>query len=196
MNALLVKCSAVVIGFLFFSQRSLAQETKPSYVGVLVAGEFQYGEFEPNFGLFYERQFTPKSGMEIGIIYRTDRKQNFVSIEDSGITITETITVRESYINVPILYRYSSRFAAFSIGPTVDFFSGWNQIDKNLIQVENYTRTPSVEIGALLKIGKEVPLKGAVILEPELRMGFRSFNFPEGYIGLGVKLKRGLNPGG
>jgi len=195
MNAPYLKCLTLFIGILFIIQGSFAQEIKPSYVGVLVAGEFQYGELEPNFGLFYEKQFTPKSGMEVGIFYRTDRKQNFVSIEESGVMIAETITVRESYINVPILYRYSSRFAVFSIGPTVDFFSGWTQIDKNLIQVEDYTRNPSVEVGALLKIGKEVPLKGTVILEPELRMGFRSFNFPEGYIGLGVKLKRGLNPG-
>lgn len=185
----------MIIGFLFIIQGSFGQEIKPSYVGVLLAGELQYRKVEPNFGLFYEKQFTPKSGIELGVFYRTDKKQNSVSIEDSGVTIAEKITVRESYFNLPILYRYSTRFAAFSIGPTVDFFSGWKQIDKNIIEVKDYTRNPSVEVGALLKIGKEIPLKGRLLLEPELRMGFRSFAFPEGYIGMGVKLKRGLNLG-
>ncbi|WP_111670074.1 hypothetical protein [Algoriphagus litoralis] len=172
----------------------MAQDLRPSYAGVLAAGEFQFGTFKPNLGLFYEKQFTARSGIELGLFYRTDINENFVSIDESGITISETITVRERYVNVPLLYRYSSRFAAFSVGPTVDFFSGWNQIDKNLIQVENYTRTPSVEIGALVKIGKEILLKETLILEPELRMGFRTFSSPVGYIGMGVKLKRRLSP--
>ncbi len=182
-----------VVGFLLIFQGSFAQEIKPSYVGILVAGELQYQNVDPNFGIFYEKQFTPKSGIELGIFYRTDIKQVYASVGQSGITISEIITVRESYLNFPILYRYATRFVAFSLGPTVDFFSGWKQTDEKLIQVNDYTRTPSVEVGALLKIGKEIPLKGRVLLEPELRMGFRSIAFPEGYIGMGVKLKRGLN---
>jgi hypothetical protein len=195
MNAPFLKYSIFVIGFLFFIQWSFGQEIKPSYVGVLVAGELQYRKVEPNFGLFYEKHFTPKSGIELGVFYRIDKRQNLIFIEEAGLSKTETITVRESYLYLPFLYRYSTRFAAFSIGPTVDFFSGWKQIDEKQIEVSNYTRTPSVEVGAFLKIGKEIPLKGSVLLEPELRMGFRSFNFPEGYIGMGVKLKRGLIPG-
>jgi hypothetical protein len=192
-SLLFFKSFAVVVFFLFLFQASYAQETKSSYVGVLLAGELQYRKVQPNLGLFYERKFTPKSGIELGVFYRTDRNRFFISIDQSSINIAETITIRENYLNFQILYRYSTRFAAFSFGPTVDVFSGWNQIDENLIKVSDYTRNPRVEIGALLKVGKEIPLKGRLRLEPELRMGFRSFGFPEGYIGLGVKLKEMLS---
>lgn len=192
-SPLLFKSFSVLVVFSFLFQASYAQEAKTSYVGILLAGELQYRKVQPNLGLFYERQFTPKSGIELGVFYRTDRNRFFVSFEQSGINVAETITIRENYLNFPILYRYSTRFAAFSLGPTVDIFSGWNQINENLIQVSDYTRNPRVEIGALLKVGKEIPLKGRLRLEPELRMGFRSFAFPEGYIGLGVKFKEILN---
>jgi len=195
MCALFLRSFPIAIGLIFIIHVVHAQETKSSYVGVLVSGELQYKKVEPNFGLFYEKQFTPKSGIELGIFYRTDKEQVFTSVEQSGITISEMINVRESYLSFPILYRYSTRFAVFSFGPTIDVFSGWKQIDKNLIEVNDYTRNPNVEIGALLKVGKEISLKGSLILEPELRMGFRYFGFPEGYIGLGVKLKELLNSG-
>lgn len=183
----------LIIGFLFLFNGSFAQETKFNYVGVLLAWELQYQEVRPNLGFFYERQLSPKGGLELGIFFRTDVTSLFVSIQQPDFNIAETVDIREGYINIPILYRFSTRFAAFSLGPTVDIFSNWNQIDENLIKVEDYTRNPNVEIGALLKIGKEIPLKGSALLEPELRMGFRSFVFPEGYIGIGVKLKEMFN---
>lgn len=95
------KSSAVLVVFFFLFQGSYAQETKSSYVGVLVAGELQYRKVEPNFGLFYEKHFTPKSGIELGIFYQIDKKQNLIFIEEFGLSKTESITVRESYLNLP-----------------------------------------------------------------------------------------------
>lgn len=180
----------VLLFFLIFS-KSVAQDEKTDFIGVLLSGEFHENKLNPNLGFFWENRLSPKSGFELGVFYRTDRESMFVSISDPRIgTIAETITFRKDFITVPVLYRFSTRFAAFSLGPNVDIFSGWDQINKNLISLDRYTKSPVVELGALLKVGREIPIKGTLILEPEIRAGVRSIFYYSSYMGFGIKLKQ------
>lgn len=188
----LIKIFASFLCVLFFIPILQAQEKYSHNFGISAAAEIEgqgNGQVSPNFGFFLETKFTPKSGLELGVFNRTYRTEFFVTFPTEFGSYGEYIYVREEYFTIPILYRFSAKFASFSIGPNLDIFSGWNQIRKNEISLDSYQKTPLIVIGPLLKIGKEFRTKGNLILEPEFRYGRRSI-YDGGYVGIGLKMKQ------
>lgn len=182
--------------FLFFSLvmvvsgQARAQEKNINHLGVLVAGEMEYGQVNPTVGFFYERKFTQRSGLETGLFFRTYQQDYFLTFNNDGWITSETVKVAEGFFTIPVLYRFSTNFATFSLGPQVDIFSIWNQKNLENISIEAYDRTPKIMVGPLLKVGKEFRYKESVIFEPELRFGVRALGTGNIFLGLGLKLKQ------
>ena len=83
-----------------------------------------------------------------------------------------------------------------SAGPTVDFFVGWKDKTKSDISsATSYYLDPSVFLGAMIKLSKEIPLDDKLFLEPELRLN-RLFSTSRTYGGSGISLKYKLGKKG
>ena len=182
----------ICLTFLIFN--ATAQENSRDRIGISLAGEFQGESFNLNTGFIGYRNFTPKSGLELGVLFRTELDGfTFDFDEPNGGTYSEYISIREGFLNFPILYRFTTKFATFSIGPNVDAFTSWDQIGGNRVTVNSYDIDPSVQIGALFKISRVIPLKGTVAIEPEFRMGRRSLMEGEDiYFGFGVRVHQAI----
>lgn len=171
-----------------------AQEKKPEYLGILVSGELSLDRFGPTIGIFYERSISQKLSAETGLFYRTMKDEFFVSMNTPTFSVSDEVRFVQGFVAIPLLVRYDARFAQISIGPQVDIFAKWHQIREGDISLEDFSRSPTVQVGPLLKVGRKIPFKGTLILEPELRLGIRSLSEgSEGYFGIGLKLKKSLD---
>lgn len=178
------------VSFLAFSQ-----EKKSDRLGILLAGESISQSFFPIVGITYEHMFSRKSGVEVGLFYRLEKNEFLVTGYDPlGMPSYYLLSVTEGYVNLPVLYRFDAGFAHFSFGPQIDIFTTWQQRKGETLEITSYKRTPRVEYGALLKIGREIPFKGSLIFEPELRIGMRPFEMGNPYIGIGLRFKKSLIP--
>jgi hypothetical protein len=128
----------------------------------------------PGGGIFLDHRFTRKSGIETGVFYRTFRTSGALMTSEpplGGDPIFLPFQVRESYLTVPILYKFHSRIVNISAGPTLDFFVGWN--DKTTtpdVGVTNFSVDPSFSFGGMLKISKAIKLSDVFYLEPDVRI--------------------------
>lgn len=176
------------VGFSFFS---FAQEKKSDRFGILLAGESISQSFFPIVGITYEHMFTRKSGVDVGLFYRLEKNEFLVTGYDPfGMPSYYLLSVTEGYVNLPVLYRFDAGFAHFSFGPQIDIFTNWQQRKGETLEITSYRKTPRVDYGALLKIGREIPFKGGLIFEPELRIGMRPFVMGNPYIGIGLRFKK------
>lgn len=176
------------VGFSFFS---FAQEKKSDRFGILLAGESISQSFFPIVGITYEHMFTRKSGVDVGLFYRLEKNEFLVTGYDPfGMPSYYLLSVTEGYVNLPVLYRFDAGFAHFSFGPQIDIFTNWQQRKGETLEITSYRKTPRVDFGALLKIGREIPFKGSLIFEPELRIGMRPFEVGNPYIGIGLRFKK------
>ena len=178
--------SVVLVSF----SQAFSQEKVSDKMGILLAGQSMEYDFNPIAGITYERGLSRRGSLEFGLFYRTNQQDIYLSIDVPNFSIGEWTRVSEGFVSIPILYRISNRFAQISLGPQVEIFSTWGQREKGEISLTNYTINPAVTFGPLLKFGKELKFKETLILEPEIRLGIRSFGFGEGFFGLGLRLKK------
>ncbi len=127
----------------------------------------------PGFGLVLDHRFTRKSGIETGLFYRTFRTSGaFMTSEPAPADdYFFPFEVRESYLSIPILYKFHSRVVNISAGPTLDFFVGWR--DKSTfsgVEVSDFSVDPSFSFGGMLKISKPIQISDNLFLEPDLRI--------------------------
>jgi hypothetical protein len=177
-----------------FDSTAFAQDIPRDRIGISLAGEFLGESLNPNFGFFGYRNFTPKSGLEVGVLYRTEVDGfNFDFMEPNGSIYFEYVSMRKGFLNFPILYRFTTKFVTFSAGPNIDAFASWDQIGGNRVIVNSYSISPSVTVGPLIKISRVIPIKGSLALEPEFRMGQRSFSEADDlYVGFGIRVHQGF----
>lgn len=145
-------------------------------------------------GTFYEHNFSQRIAAEVGLFYRTFQDDFFLTINNPFGSVSDNVRFVEGFVAVPILFRYDTRIVHISLGPQLDIFAKWHQVRKSEITLTDYSRSPRLYVGPLLKIGREIPFKETLIFEPELRFGIRSLvsEPKEGYFGIGLKLKKGL----
>jgi hypothetical protein len=189
----LVLLSTFII-FLVFNVS--AQEESPNRIGISLAGEFLPEQsFNPNFGFFGLRNFTQKSGIEVGVLYRTELDGfTFDFEEPDGNTYFEYVSMRKGFLNFPVLYRFTTKFVTFSAGPNIDAFATWNQLGGNRVTVNSFSISPSVTVGPLVKISRVIPIKGSLALEPEFRIGQRSFSEADDlYVGFGIRIQQSFS---
>lgn len=171
-----------------------AQDSKTNLVGVSILAEYEPEDIiKPAFGFVFERKLSRRSGIETGLFYKANKWTfSFDVPEPSGGTYWETVEVRESYLNIPILYRFYTKAVTVSVGPVLDVFVGWDEISPDEGQVTSYEVSPSVKFGPLLKVSKPISLGEQLILEPELRFGIVLNGISTAYYGIGVQLKQQL----
>lgn len=166
------------------------QEKISDKMGVLLAGQKLEYDFNPVVGITYERGLSKWSSLEFGLFYRTNLKDLYLSVNGPNFSITESSRISEGFVSIPFLFRMSNRYVHFSLGPQMEIFSIWQQLAKGQITIDDYSINPRVTLGPLLKLGREIKFKETLILEPEIRLGVRSFGFGEGFFGLGLRLKK------
>ena len=191
-NRLLV--SIFSLCFFLFDSTAFAQDIPRDRIGISLAGEFLGESLNLNAGFMVYRNFTPKSGLEVGVLYRTELDGfTFDFKEPNGSTYFEYVSMRKGFLNFPILYRFTTKFVTFSAGPNIDAFASWDQIGGNRVTVNSYSISPSVTVGPLIKISRVIPTKGSLALEPEFRMGQRSFSEADDlYVGFGIRVHQGF----
>ena len=180
--------SVVLVSF----SQAFSQEKVSDKMGILLAGQSMEYDFNPIAGITYERGLSKRGSLEFGLFYRTNQQDIYLSIDVPNFSIGEWTRVSEGFVSIPVLYRISTRFVQVSLGSQVEIFSTWGQRDKGEISLTDYSINPGVTFGPLLKFGKELKFKETLILEPEIRVGIRSFGFGDAYFGLGLRLKKEL----
>ncbi len=167
---------------------TLAQkETKIGLIGVVE--EYPEGGLKFQGGLIIDQRITKRSGFEIGFITRNiERGFNVEATFPDGSNEFFFYSVRELYLNIPVLYKFHTRIVDISLGPSFDVFTGWNQTKgKPDINVEDYDVDPGVTLGLMGKISKDFDLSEEFILAPEIRIN--PLNDTRTYLGVGVVIK-------
>jgi hypothetical protein len=167
-----------------------AQDIKEDYIGFGVIGEYSNDvRIYPLAGFVWERKFTSRSGLETGMYYRSERFELFLNVSQSGSGgFSELVSIREHYLSFPILYRYYLPKYTLSLGPVIDVYVGWDQLKKDRVTVDAFSRSPNFDLGPLLKVSRQWAITEKLFLEPEIRFGalIRTSTL---FFGIGVQLK-------
>ena len=180
--------SAFVLLFIVLLLTAItAFSQKTNLIGVNLNGEVYPGNFRPSPGISFETQLGKHSGIETGIYYRTDITHGITTYSDGAGTRLYPFTIAHRYFNLPMLYKFYSRFLNFSAGPTLDLFTGWKQKKDTMpAPVTGFEVNPRLDLGFLIKAGKAILLNNRIIIEPEIRYAYlRDF----GGLGVGVAVK-------
>lgn len=157
-------------------------------VGLNFTAEVANGQTNAGIGALIDYRITKHSGMESGIYYRTFPEHYYFYTPQDFYSFT----IAERHLSIPVLYKFSSRIVNASFGPTFDFFLGWKQkMGKSYVDVNEYNISPSFNIGAMLKISKDIRLTDKFSLEPEIRLN-PIFSAGRGYAGIGIPVKYSL----
>jgi len=178
----------LILLFLLISISSFAQkETQIGLIGLVE--DNPNGSFKFQGGLIIDQQLTKRSGFEVGLITRNiERGWNVEATFPDGSNEFFFYTVKEMYLNIPVLYKFYTRFLNISIGPTLDVFTAWRQTSGDPdINVESYDVDPGVTFGLMGKISKDFNLSEEFILSPEIRIN--PLNDTRTYLGIGAVIK-------
>ncbi|MCU0333587.1 MAG: hypothetical protein MUF62_00900 [Chitinophagaceae bacterium] len=142
-------------------------------VGATFTADLTYsGNLQPGMGLVLERKMTRRSGLETGIYYRNNPVAftTFIQIPSAG-SFSFNSSLNERFISIPVLYKFYSRIVNFSVGPTFDFMLGWKQTSgRPQVNIDSYSTSNKFDLGAMLKLSKQIKLADQWLLEPELRL--------------------------
>ena len=173
--------------FVIFSPTISFSQNKATYVGLNLTSEFESTLENGTLGLgvTIERKLTKHSGIESGLYYRTCiYEQTFVT----NSTVF-AFSLSEKYISFPILYKFYSRIVNLSVGPSVDYFAGWDQKSgTDGLKVDDHSVDPNFAFGIMAKAGKSFPLSKQLFIEPELRYN-RIIPTLRNYFGIGISMK-------
>jgi hypothetical protein len=176
---------AGLIIILFTSVSTLNAQNK-TYLGIDFVNEIaDKDHLRPGVGLNVARTFGKHSGIETGVYYRSYIQSLSFSMEGNYFDVD----IRESHLSIPVLYKFSSRIVNFSAGPTFEVFLGWKDVSSpDEVEVNDYDIDPEYNLGAMVKLGKDIRLSDKLVFEPELRFN-PIFSSERVYIGLDLKLK-------
>ena len=173
-----------------FVYNAEAQQQTRIGINLLIEKSDAEYDFGPGIGLSIERQLTKRSGIESGLYYRTSERSlytSFSSFSQPNMLSVLYVDISERYLSLPILYKFHSRIVNFAVGPTMDYFVGWNQVNgTSQVEVEEYSISPDLSFGAMLKLSKAIKLGERATLEPEVRL---NPNATTVYFGFGIPLK-------
>ncbi|MEH0157422.1 hypothetical protein V6R21_25135 [Limibacter armeniacum] len=166
---------SIILFLSCFSTNLFAQHKDIIGVSLTLDAEVE-NELRPGFGLTYERIITRRSSFSTGIFYRTS-ETGFSAYNGSGQYLGNA-GVAGRYINIPLLYKYRQKWVNFSVGPVFDFYVGYTRKYSNNIDLANtkYNQGTDLNIGVMGKVGKDFKLTEQLLLEPEVRLYFPSFN--------------------
>ncbi|MDA3927383.1 MAG: hypothetical protein PF541_00365 [Prolixibacteraceae bacterium] len=157
-------------------------------LGVDFTNDIVDGDLRPGFGLNLTRSFSKRSSLEVGVYYR-----NYIEgMRFYAMNKNYQINILESYLSIPITYRFSFKYFYVSGGPSFDTFLNWKQQTESDFTITSYDRDPKYNLGLLFKTGTEIKLSDKLIFAPELRFN-PILTSERTYFGLGLNLKYDLN---
>ena len=184
----------LLIAFFFFESLA-AQGKKQSFETGLQA--FLDRDFDNNGQIsFYKGlqgiyRYAGNSAVELSITHSSSKREvGYFVYDQYGMPLVGLITVRDHYVLTSLLYRKNFKHTALSIGPLIDFYAGWQQIDKDGYRVSDVHRSPSVIPNLFLKVSQEIELKNGFILEPDFRLRYELIQQGLLYTGLGVSMRK------
>ena len=146
--------------------------------------------------LTYERKITRKSSVEIELKYRYGIISNIVLPPTENQTFMNYFSehpysIKESFISVPILYKFNSSIINFSVGPTIEYLLKKEQVNVDPPYIrhlgdEYFTKKWSW--GLLTSISKSIPIYKKLLLEPSLYYN-PIISFKRTYVGIGIAAK-------
>ncbi len=189
MRKLVIIFSILAICF----QANAQQQTKIGINLLIEKSDAEYN-FGPALGLTIERQMTKRSGIESGLYYRTAERSLYLAFNSQPNALSILyLEISERFLSLPILYKFHSKVLNFAVGPTVDYFVGWNQLNGiGQIEIEDYSISPDLSFGAMVKLSKTIKLGEKYSLEPEVRLN-PNITYGTVFFGFGVPLKFGID---
>jgi hypothetical protein len=147
----------------------------------------EYGTpIEPGVGIVVERKVTKRSGIETGLFYRNYVREGYFIVNSGSGSGAFNFTVAERHLSFPVLYKLHTGILNLSVGPSFEFFLGWNQRNASeTVVVTSYSIDPVFAVGAMLKLSKNIRLSENFILEPEFRFN-PILSTDRAFVGFGV----------
>lgn len=132
-------------------------------------------------GFSFEQRLSKNLGYETGMYYRSRSltRRYYGNI------------LRESYMSIPIFFKYYNNVLNVSIGLDNSFMINWKQLNlDSSSQIE--TQNPrAFDGGIMFKIGKDIRLCKKLIFEPEMTLQQTFYNSQATYFSVGLKFKYG-----
>lgn len=178
-------------GFLLFLSINLTAQQK-EFISMGISGEMKSDDVMRQSVVFsYEKQLSEHSGFEIGFSQRSADQYIDGLI---AFNTLQTFHVMESYVTIPLLYKFYSDIVNISTGLGFDYFVGWKDITKfGETELTSYNPNPKFYMGWVVKLGKTFPLSNRLYLEPEVMFN-PIFKYNYSYYGVSLKLKYNLPP--
>lgn len=97
--------------------------------------------------------------------------------------------VKESYLSLPISYKFYSNIVNFTTGISFDAFLGGKYLNQHSnVVMSSYDINPKLYVGWNFKVGKDFDLSQKLVLEPEIQYN-PIFNYGYSFYGASIKLK-------
>ena len=142
-------------------------------------------------GVHFEHPISSLIGLEFGVTYRSRREIGSVTFTGES-SWTKHYTIRQDFISFPVLAKVYTPFMAISAGLSLDYFAGWSHTDGSEdFRVTTYSINPEFYPGWMVKLGRPIPVKGGLTLEPELAYS-ATFGYGISYLSVGIALRMGL----
>jgi hypothetical protein len=162
---------------------------KSTIIGINAIAQLADGLPHPGVGATIERKFSRHIGIESGLYYLTYRNEFNIVIAGPNQFQSIPVKVLESYLSLPVLFKYYSRIVNVSIGPTFDAYVGYSTTShKNEAVITNYDVNPALSVSAIIKISKSFKLRDNLVLEPEVRYG-EKITYEGNFAGFGIAMK-------
>ncbi|MHA4842957.1 porin family protein [Flavitalea antarctica] len=162
---------------------------KSTLVGINVIAQLADGLPHPGVGATIERKFSRNIGLESGLYYLTYRNDFNIIIYGPNQAEAIPVNVLESYLSLPILFKYYSRIVNVSIGPAFNAYLGYStKNDKSDLLITDYNVNPAISATAIIKLSKTFTLRDNLVLEPEVRYG-EYITDESNFAGFGIAMK-------
>lgn len=175
----------ILTAFLLLTTIS-AFSQKKQFVSVNLSGLLAAeSKFSPGFGVAYEEQLLKHHGYEFGLNYRSKTNSFYLTYNNTDWGID----VKESYLNLPISYKFYSNIVNLSTGISFDCFIGGKHLTEiPNVELGSYDINPKLYVGWNFKIGKEINLTEKLIFEPEIQYN-PIFEYGYSFYGASIRLK-------
>lgn len=169
---------------------AIFSQSKSLQAGIKFTGELTlYDGLAPGAGGQLVYIMSKNSGIESGIFWQ---KRRFATIVTEGFPVNQEFYTSEIYshrLQIPLLYRYSSKAINFNAGPVIDIPIGISvktkDPDPSLKNYKNY-KTGIILTGGIshsFYIGSEI------ILEPEINFNYLTVR-NDGGVGINLALRK------
>lgn len=167
-------------------------QTRSLQIGAKLTNELTfYNGFAPGFGGQVVYRISKHGGIESGLNYQNRYLSFYTVVQYGGSSTTYFTRIAEHWLQLPIHYRYDSKAINFTVGPTMNYFIGWNTKYKAAgVTVNDYDRN-AVSIAGSASVSRSIYLSAGLILEPELKFNY-IFTDDDGGLALNIAIRKKL----